>query len=401
MFTKSAANITFSDIEEFCRESDEGVRVEYKREIQHIPKIVSSFANTLGGIFIIGVETDQNNKVKWPIQGIPNRGGIEEQIQQSALTGIYPAVIPEVIIQNVPDTDNVVVIVRVDESPQAPHAIQNSTRVYIRTGSITQPYELSEIDRIEYMLKRREDSQTTARQILDRTEERIKSLFCTNEPNLTAIARPVFPDRPVIATADIYDFASKNGLVWNNYSSRVAGGFFVSTIRDNDSNFALRNSYVCWELNEYGIVYHRIKLDKRTSTFAHRGTEEHLDFRQIVSTIGELIQKAQSFYKKCEYLGNIEITVQSREVFGEKLRFYELYNKPSRKKFDLIKQQQCVDSQVLASIQCFPRNLVERGKFIGVVDELAGQLLWAFNIDNPTERKELVKRILERRGLST
>ena len=375
MFTKSAANITFSDIEEFCRESDEGVRVEYKREIQHIPKIVSSFANTLGGIFIIGVETDQNNKVKWPIQGIPNRGGIEEQIQQSALTGIYPAVIPEVIVQNVPDTDNVVVIVRVDESPQAPHAIQNSTRVYIRTGSITQPYELSEIDRIEYMLKRREDSQTTARQILDRTEERIKSLFCTNEPNLTAIARPVFPDRPVIATADIYDFASKNGLVWNNYSSRVAGGFFVSTIRDNDSNFALRNSYVCWELNEYGIVYHRIKLEKRTSTFAHRGTEEHLDFRQIVSTIGELIQKAQSFYKKCEYSGNIEITAQLRRVFGENLMLktnqFPVY----------IKQQRSFDSEILASIQCLPHELVKAEKFISVVDELSGPLLWAFNVD--------------------
>ena len=404
MFTKSAADITFSDVKDFCREFGEGVRVEYKQEIdikRHIPKIVSSFANAYGGIFVIGVEADKTNNKVVAIDGIPNSGGIEERILQSALTGIYPAVIPEVIIQNVPDTDNVVVIVRVDESPQAPHAIQNSTRVYIRTGSITQPYELSEIDRIEYMLKRREDSQTTARQILDRTEERIKSLFCTNEPNLTAIARPVFPDRPVIATADIYDFASKNGLVWNNYSSRVAGGFFVSTIRDNDSNFALRNSYVCWELNEYGIVYHRIKLEKRTSTFAHRGTEEHLDFRQIVSTIGELIQKAQSFYKKCEYLGNIEITVQSREVFGEKLGFYELYNETSLKKFDSIKRQQCLDSQVLASTQCFPIDLMEREKFIGIVDQLAGQLLWAFNIDNPTERKELVKRILERRGLST
>ena len=45
MFTKSAADITFSDIEEFCREFGEGERVEYKREIQHIAKIVSSFAN--------------------------------------------------------------------------------------------------------------------------------------------------------------------------------------------------------------------------------------------------------------------------------------------------------------------------------------------------------------------
>ena len=389
MFTKSAANITFSDIEEFCRESNEGVRVEYKREIQHIPKIVSSFANTLGGIFIIGVETDQNNKVKLPIQGIPNRSGIEEQIQQSALTGIYPAVIPEVIIRDVPNTDNVVVIIRVDESVEAPHAIQNSTRVYVRIGSITQPYDkpqLSEIDRIEYMLKRREDSQTTTRQILERIEERIKLLFRTNEPNLTAIAHPVFPYRPIIATEDIHDFASKNELVWNDYSSRVAGGFSVSTIRHEDL-------YQYWELNEYGIVYHRATLNRRTSTF-DREEEEHLDFRQFVATIGELIQKAQSFYEECEYLGNIEIKVQSREVFGEKLGFYNLYNRPSRREFDLIKRQQCLDSQVLVSTQCLPRDLAEREKFIGVVDQLAGQLLWAFNIDEPAERKKFVEHIL-------
>lgn len=394
MFTKLAADITFSDIEGFCREFDEGVRVEYKQEIRHIPKIVSSFANTLGGIFIIGVETDQNNKVKLPIQGIPNRSGIEEQIQQSALTGIYPAVIPEVIIKKIPDTDNIVVIVRVDESPQAPHAIHDSTKVYIRTGSITQPYKLSEIDRIEYMLKRREDSQTTTRQILDRTEERINSLFHTNEPNLTAIAHPVFPYRPVIATADIYDFASKNGLVWSDSSSRVAGGFSVSTIRNEDL-------YEYWELNEYGIVYHRVELSTQTSTFANKEKEDYLDFRQIVSTIGELIQKAQSFYERCEYLGNIEIKMQLREVFGKKLGLDGSSNETSRKKFDSIKRQKCLDSQVLASTQCFPIDLMEREKFIGIVDQLAGQLLWAFNIDNPTERKEWVGRILEMRGLST
>ncbi len=386
MFTKLAADITFSDIEKFCREFDEGVRVEYKREIQHIPKVVSSFANTLGGIFIIGVETDQNNRVKFPIQGIPNRNGIPEQIQQSALTGVYPAVIPEVIIRDVLNTDNVVVIVRVDESLQAPHAIHDSTKVYFRTGSITQPYKLSEIDRIEYMLKRREDSQTISRQILERIEERVKSLFRTNEPNLTVTARPIFPYRPVIATADIYDFASKNGLVWNDYSSRVAGGFSVSTIRHEDL-------YQYWELNEYGIVYHRATLDRRTSTFA-REAEEHLDFRQFVATIGELIQKAQSFYKKCEYLGNVEITVKLRKVFGEKLGFYNLYNRPSRRKFDLIKRQQCVDSQVLVSTQCLPQDLLGREKFIRVVDQLAGQVLWAFNIDEPAERKKFVKHIL-------
>ena len=139
---------------------------------RHIPKIVSSFANTYGGVFLIGVEADQTkNEVIFPIQGIPQRNGIEEQIRQSALTGIYPGVIPEIKLVDVPNSNNLVVVVRVDESVQAPHAIQNSTRTYIRTGSITQPYELADMDRISHMLKRREDSQVVARQILTRIEK--------------------------------------------------------------------------------------------------------------------------------------------------------------------------------------------------------------------------------------
>ena len=153
------------------------MRVEYKREFTNtIPKIISSFANTQGGIFIIGVETDNNNKAIFPIEGIANEGGIEERIVQSALTGIYPAVMPEVIICDVPaETDKVVVVVRVEESQHAPHAIQNSTKMYVRKGSTTSPYELAETDSIEHLLKRRDEPQRISQQTLDRIEERVRN----------------------------------------------------------------------------------------------------------------------------------------------------------------------------------------------------------------------------------
>ena len=97
MFTKPINEITFEDIVSFCEEWAEGVRVEYKRETEEIkgkiPMIVSSFANTLGGIFLIGVKADKTkNKVIFPIDGISETPGIQERIQQSALEGIYPAV---------------------------------------------------------------------------------------------------------------------------------------------------------------------------------------------------------------------------------------------------------------------------------------------------------------------
>lgn len=389
MFTKLASNITFSDIEDFCREFSEGVRVEYKRDIdikKHIPKIASSFANTSGGIFLIGVETDSTNQVKFPIQGIAKRRGIEEQIQQSALTGIYPAVTPEVITHEVPNTNNIVVIVRVDESPQAPHAIQNSTRAYIRTGSITQPYELAEIDRIEYMLKRRGRSQEITQQILKRIEERIESFveinspdldrnspyLDTNLPNLTVIARPVFPYHPIISTGDISNFAKNDEFLTSYYSlvsrSRVSGGLFTR------ASAKLYGSSTYTELNEYGLVYQRSVLRKiPTNWQPDRGC--YLMSEQFVWKIGELIRLTQSFYEQCEYAGHIEVIAQLRQIFGEALMLGQ------GQLLGLIKQQRSYDSEISASTQYLPRDLVKREKFIEVVDGLVDQLFWAFNID--------------------
>ena len=393
MFTKLAADITFSDIEAFCREFGEGVRVEYKQEIKNISKIVSSFANTLGGIFIIGAKTDSTNQVIFPIQGIPKKSGIEEQIQQSALIGIYPAVIPEVIICDVPNTGNVVVIIRVDESLQAPHAIENSTRVYIRVGSITQPYELelAEVDRIEYMLKRREDSQIVTRQILERTEKRIESFFITDRPNLTVIVRPVLPYHPVMATAEINNFAGIEKAGGYQVTG-AAGGLVAFMRRDNGSDYDYR------EFNEYGIVYHRLTLERQILNSVNTKAGAPLNFRFFILGIGRLIKRAQSFYIQCEYLGNIEIKVQLRQIFNEKLNFYDEYlsvfRRPAKGDFHI--PQQCIDSEVIASIQCFPRDLATKEKFIDIVDQLAGQLLWAFNIDtSPTARRNLVKHILQ------
>ena len=401
MFTKLASDITFSDIEDFCREFSEGVRVEYKRDIdikKHIPKIVSSFANTSGGIFLIGVETDSTNQVKFPIQGIAKRRGIEEQIQQSTLTGIYPAVTPEVITYEVPNTSNIVVIVRVDESPQAPHAIQNSTRVYIRTGSITQPYDepqLAEIDRIEYMLKRRGRSQEITQQILKRIEERIESFveinspdldrnspyLDTNLPNLTVIARPVFPYRPIISTGDISDFAKNDEFLSSYYSlvsgSRVSGGLFAraSTKRYGSSTYT--------ELNEYGLVYQRSVLRKIPNNWLpDRGC--YLMSEQFVWKIGELIRLTQSFYEQCEYAGHIEVIAQLRQIFGEALMLGQ-DQLPSD-----IKQQRSYDSEISASTQYLPRDLMKREKFIEVVDGLVDQLFWAFNVDAPTNCKVIL-----------
>jgi len=89
--------VTYAQVLDFCRTFTEGVRVEYKREVVSTPKVVSSFANTVGGIWVIGVDADKKtNRAVLPPVGLEQRPGIEEQIVQSAQSGIYPSVTPDV-----------------------------------------------------------------------------------------------------------------------------------------------------------------------------------------------------------------------------------------------------------------------------------------------------------------
>ena len=240
--------------------------------------------------------------------------------------------------------------------------------MYIRTGSITQPYDLAEIDRIEYMLKRRKDSQTVTQQILDRTEKRADRAISLLGSTLTVIVRPVFPYQPLISTGDIYNFATENELA-GNYSSRVAGGvaggIAPPTMLASDSGYY-------WELNEYGIVYEKIvlgRIDSRTKD--HNGRFlVGLHFLDLVQQIRKLINRAQSFYKKSEYFGQVEVTAQLKQIDGLTLMYSE------HEYLEEIGSRRSIDSEISASTQFLPRDLEKKEKFIETVNELAGQLLW-------------------------
>ena len=375
MFNLSKDEITFEVVENFCREWPEGVRVEYKQEItKDIPKIVSSFANTQGGVFIIGVKADKNdNKVMFPIEGIPETAGIEERIMQSAYEGIYPPVIPEVIKVDVPDTDNVVIIVRVAESVNAPHAIQNSTRVYIRVGSVTQPYkkpELSELDRIEYLFKRRQDTQIVTQQILDGIENRSSLIYTLNNPTMKLIARPVFAYRPVISPTAIYNLYRAHA-----YIKRVPGGIcrFIEPPRRN--NHELSDNYL--ELNEYGIVYYITKL--------YEDEADTISMHDFIDGIDELLKYARRLYNACDAIVTIEVIAELENVFEKKMP-----RKLISGQIHLNSEPVCYTSKVSASTSktYLSRDLKDPAHQKTIFEELTLQLLWTFNI--PTDNENII-----------
>jgi predicted HTH transcriptional regulator len=101
----------------------------------------------MGGIWLIGVKTDRKTNMPiFPLDGILAQPGIEERISQACWTGIYPALTPAIKVIRLPfNPERVVVVVDVRESIEAPHAIENTTKVYIRNASTTEPIAFVEI----------------------------------------------------------------------------------------------------------------------------------------------------------------------------------------------------------------------------------------------------------------
>jgi len=197
LFSGPLREIEFQQIEDFCHIWPEGIRVEYKRVLvgDHIPKVISSFANTSGGVWIIGVATDDANRPIFPVRGFPREAGIEERITQTCYQNLYPPLLPEVKVLNVPqEQQNVVVVVQVLESVEAPHAIENSTKVYIRTNSTTEIIQLTEIDRIEYLLKRRQQPEQKRKEMIDDMASRSS----IPSPYIRIVTAPRWPWRPIL-----------------------------------------------------------------------------------------------------------------------------------------------------------------------------------------------------------
>jgi hypothetical protein len=154
--------ITFADVDAFCQTMQtEGMRLDYKLDRpKDLAKLVAAFANTNGGLILLGVEADPTtNKPIWPpLKGMLSQKGVEEAVISIARDAIYPPATVQVspVLENSHLPGHVVVVVRVDESREAPHAVDDGRKVYERTGSTTKPYDFACIDRIRHLLERRE-----------------------------------------------------------------------------------------------------------------------------------------------------------------------------------------------------------------------------------------------------
>ncbi len=376
MFNKPLSQIQYSDIEAFCKTFSEGVSVEYKSQIiKELPKVISAFANTLGGIIVIGVETEKVSNKVTNILGVDREEGIEEKIINSSLQGIYPGILPEVKILDVPSKkDKVIVVIKVHESLESPHTIENTTKVYVRTGSVSQPYELSRMDRIEYLLNRRNKQEGFREQLKQDARQRAERLLINNhaaikeEQSLEICVCPNFPYQPLLTLESLH------GLI-NNSESQLLIPFQASRTINGMCEFSSGvGGYHYIEINQYGLVFRCFNLHNITSRWGIAGlTEEekkkYIYFGHIVSSIGSLLKKASSFYDNIKYSGNLEISVKLKNIVNQSLMYVD-----NGYDIDYKALENEVNSKEIILAGAISGDIVK------ITTSLVRNILWIFNI---------------------
>ena len=82
-------------------------------------------------------------------------GGTQTRIMNIILSNITPPVFPEIAVCQNDDGSKAIIVIRIPQSHQTPHAIMNNTQVYVRTGNINNHEEIIGIDRLVWLFENR------------------------------------------------------------------------------------------------------------------------------------------------------------------------------------------------------------------------------------------------------
>lgn len=333
LWDKPVKEITWTDVSAFlATQVPEGTRLDYKQDrTDDIHNLVAAMANTLGGIIIFGAATDSQNRPLIPIAGISeNIGSFEDWLTTKCLANIYPPIHPEIgAVLRDPETGKAAIIVRVNESPEAPHAVDGKKRVYVydRAGSQNKPYSLTEIDRIDYLLRRRHELEKQREILLNRELTRLEKLI----PNTIVPTARGFPPRRWISVIPYFPWlelcsVSECLAFYNTGNARISGcpvqrapGGVLGIAHSSNTPYCLVS------VNSQGHIFAG-EVIREAIPPAQSTTGQFagwiIDAKSTESLIENCLQSAQAFYRYPDVIlpGLLSVTMGFISVDGTRMK---------------------------------------------------------------------------------
>lgn len=404
LFMKPISEITYDDVVTFCEAGNsESFVLEYKGKFEFknsnlaFAKIISAFANTYGGLLIVGVAAPKGSP-KPPFIGIdfdPAKK-YEEQLEAIAVSHIREPVFP--LIKVCEKNGKAFILVRVSESDLTPHRIEDNKHVYVRTSQSSRPNEEADWETIEWLHARRRKS-IEFREGLDSLTERNFLEACTLKkidtkdkgPYFALLSLkliPTFPGTPLISYTALKDIGSEiashpdraNSSYPRNFHDPdpIHGGVHKLTVlseNENEPNHGKRFWYTL--LHSSGIFLHKEDIgfaDKEQGI-------KNVKFRWVAKRIFQYLDSARKYYNHLAYYGSLQFRAHLELELGtlvqEPGEFGRLLKIPS--------------SELIIQRNFSALDLNE--KLLAMVLPITHELAWGMGIDSLS--KSAIERVLK------
>lgn len=376
LYQKQIDQITWDDIVAFCVEGiPENTTLDYKVEFPNdLSKLISAFANTLGGIILIGIQEDLYNKPVSPISGIKFVDGLSEKVTNISVSNITPPIIPEVQICPNEDGSKAIIVIRVHQSHETPHAITNNTRVYVRVNDTTNPIKQADLTQVSWLENKRNKSVGLRERLVQRADKRFNDC-CGVQYNsdsseeifglLTISLCPMFPKDELMSPPDL-NIKYQDFRVLN-YPDHLAFPFpdvlhgvlaQEGIINHNQEDAPGRYT----ELSGFGLYFYRQVIQRTTNNTYYMPRDE------IIARIAQFIDSARLFYEVLGYFGVLNFNVNLQIINNCPMLFRTQH-------------EQCVKNSIDTSVDYqleipLTTNLAE--DFVSLVHKPIQRIGWAF-----------------------
>src|SRR5467141_222465 len=143
IYTTPISQLEFADLAELLQEQAvENTRLEFKREVpdkDETLKKLSSFANTFGGLVVIGAAAQSKDGRIEDLRGVDEVPGYKQKIVDWCFKECSPPVMVDVS-GPIPAPNNngkVCYVISVEESELAPHFVNGRKGLWIRTNEFS------------------------------------------------------------------------------------------------------------------------------------------------------------------------------------------------------------------------------------------------------------------------
>lgn len=388
-FDKPFHDITFQDVVAFCeRQLPEGKQLDYKyllpKNYEKFAKVIASFANAMGGLLIIGVQDDRNDKPRPPFAGIPYHEKLRNTIEDIIQVYIDPIVFVDINVCVNKAGDRMFVLIQIPQSNLTPHLVGKLKRAYIRTGQSSRPEAIVHPEKLPWLLDHRKKSERLRHILYDKAESHfdnyLKTLTVSAEGEVvcTLSIMPFYPDEPLTNYKKLPALMNV-ACTRAEYGTMADTSFPLMPVQDGAAIISnQRGIYKMTEFNAYGLVMNKQIISSDEIVNGHAARTLHLE--KIAENMALFLMTARKYAEQLTVGGNLYFRLKMNNTRAARVLFN---NKPFTALEDYVRMDKTL------SLQDLQNNLPE------FLETLLHETAWALGVQVSAEdMRLLLKRLL-------